>query len=162
LPGGNRILHCGKSTEAIMQEVPSCVERKIAPMPHRFAPAGAESTPVGGASAGRQPLPAFPRAASRTIRFWTFPCGGSSRKVKSLARQPARLVTFPLPSTIIGRVVLVVPPCWPLRALPPTLTKPLFSAPCRLSCRKRLAGSIRKPHTVLGCRIEQYPAFEGR
>jgi hypothetical protein len=37
-----------------------------------------------------------PRAAGRTIRFWTFPCSGSSRKVKSLARQPASLVMFPL------------------------------------------------------------------
>jgi hypothetical protein len=44
-------------------------------------------------------------AAARTIRFWTFPCSGTSRKVKSLARRPA----VPLPSTS-GRVVLVVCP----------------------------------------------------
>ena len=55
----------------------------------------------------QQPLPAFHRAAGRTIRFWTFPCSGSSPKVKSPARQPASLGMFSLPSTS-GRVVLVV------------------------------------------------------
>jgi hypothetical protein len=39
-----------------------------------------------GGHFGSNPFPAFPRAAGRTIRFWAFPCGGSSRKVKSPAR----------------------------------------------------------------------------
>jgi hypothetical protein len=55
----------------------------------------------------QQPLPAFPRETGRTIRFWAFPCSGSSRKIKSPARQPASLVMSPLPSTSC-RVVLVV------------------------------------------------------
>jgi hypothetical protein len=92
----------------------------------------------------QQAFPAFPRAAGVTIRIWAFPCGGSSRRVNSSARQPASLMMFPLPS-ISGRVVLVVtvaewslwsqwqsgpcgPPFWPLRALPPYFANELRCA----------------------------------
>ena len=52
----------------------------------------------------QQPLPAFARAAGRTIRFWTFPC--RVPRVTS-SRRRANLLMFRLPSTS-GRVVLVV------------------------------------------------------
>jgi hypothetical protein len=76
------------------------------------------STPGGGASAGSNPFPVFPRAAGRTIRFWTLPCGGSSRKVKSPARQPASLVVV---SAAVNQWQSgpCGPAIWPLRALPP-------------------------------------------
>jgi hypothetical protein len=102
-----------------MHEVPSCVKQKIIPMPQKIPVRGGIYT-KWQCFRWQHPLPAFPRAAGQTIRFWTFPSRGSSREVKSLVRQPGNPVMFPLPSTS-GRVVHVTLPFWPLRALPRTL-----------------------------------------
>jgi hypothetical protein len=61
-------------------------KRKIVPMAENSCPQErnlhlAAVLPLAATTFG------ITRAAARTIRFWTFPCNGSSREVMSLARQ---------------------------------------------------------------------------
>jgi hypothetical protein len=90
-------------------------------------PAGAESAPGGGASAVSNHFRHIPAQRARRFTFELFPCGGSSRKVNLLARPPASLVTFSLPSTS--------GPCGPTTLAPSrTATNPFWSCAYERLC----------------------------